>query len=135
MDRVSPFATPGKVPRLGSFSYYADPADKRDHLWSPILLRTFWWQARTGKKFIYMFPRHTLCWVQLAGMLVRAPCDTQAFVAANYGADWRTPVQEWDWKRSPPNVAPYGQWPPDTWPRTIQCDVCPNQVNLNIPYT
>lgn len=56
-----------------------------------------WWnggtQARTGLKFRYSFPAITLCWANLLRQLdVRIPCDTEAWVAANYGPTWRTPV-------------------------------------------
>jgi fukutin len=51
---------------------------------------------------------------------VRVPCETLAYVQANYGADWATPLRQWDWKSSPANVRPNGRWPPDLWPTVVQ---------------
>ncbi|XP_078657499.1 ribitol-5-phosphate transferase FKTN-like [Branchiostoma floridae x Branchiostoma belcheri] len=77
-------------------------------------------QARTGKKFKYIFPRFTLCWTEFLDMKVRVPCQTLAYIQANYGANWYEPVKQWDWKNSPPNVQPNGQWPEEEWPEVIQ---------------
>ena len=40
----------------------------------------------------------------------------------------------WDWKSSPPNVAPNGRWVESQWPVTIQCDVCLHKVNASSPF-
>ena len=55
---------------------------------------------------------------------VRIPCDTLAYIRANYGDDWMVPVTAWDWKASPPNVQPNGVWPRERWPEVIRCDSC-----------
>jgi hypothetical protein len=77
-------------------------------------------QARTGKKFKYIFERFTLCWTAFLGLMVRVPCDTRAYVTANYGVDWFRPVKSWDWKSSPANVHENGEWPEHEWNVVIQ---------------
>lgn len=100
--------------KLDIFFFYVED----DHTWNGGT------QARTGRKFKYRFPLFELCWGDLTGLAVRVPCDTEPFVAANYGTDWRKVVKQWDWKASPPNVKPNGVWPASLWPKLIQCDVC-----------
>lgn len=68
-------------------------------------------QARTGKKFKYMFPKFKLCWTLFLGLKVRVPCETITYIEANYGKNWYQPVTSWDWKKSPPNVRENGEWP------------------------
>ncbi|KAK4293586.1 hypothetical protein Pmani_033731 [Petrolisthes manimaculis] len=65
-------------------------------------------QARTGNKYKYVFPSFTLCWTEFLDIKVRVPCDTEAYIVANYGPSWFTPTQHWDWKASPPNVRENG---------------------------
>lgn len=36
--------------------------------------------------------------------LVPVPIDPESYLAHLYGKDWRTPVTQWDWVFSPPNV-------------------------------
>ena len=67
-------------------------------------------QARTGRKFKYIFPKFSLCWSSLAGLTVRVPCPIKPYVMANYGEDWAKLVKTWDWKASPPNVRENGEW-------------------------
>jgi len=103
------------------------------------LNKRFFWnggtQARTGRKFKYTFPVFKgLCWASLKGLYVRIPCNTETFVEANYGREWRTPVTEWDWKASPSNVNPNGVWNSQLWQQVIQCDVCKFKVDLKTPY-
>lgn len=83
-------------------------------------------QARTGFKFKYKFPPFTLCWTEFDNILVRIPCETQSYVEANYGKNWMVPVQHWDWKTSPSNVEPNGQWDASEWTETIQLIPMPN---------
>jgi hypothetical protein len=62
---------------------------------------------------------------------IRVPHPTLPFVQANYGvAAWAAPVAAWDWKTSPPNVRPHGQWPHDAWPEVVQCAACRHPVDL-----
>ncbi|KAI8490158.1 hypothetical protein Bbelb_322280 [Branchiostoma belcheri] len=77
-------------------------------------------QAHTGKKFKYIFPRFTLCWTEFLDMKVRVPCQTLAYIHADIGANWFEPVKQWDWKNSPPNGQPNGQWPVEEWSEVIQ---------------
>ncbi|PNF36025.1 Fukutin [Cryptotermes secundus] len=77
-------------------------------------------QAKSGKKFKYVFPRFTLCWTEFLELKVRVPCETQAYIEANYGSDWFTPMTRWDWKSSPPNVRENGEWPPDEWSEVMR---------------
>ncbi|KAJ9580943.1 hypothetical protein L9F63_023876 [Diploptera punctata] len=77
-------------------------------------------QAKTGKKFKYIFPRFTLCWTEFLELKVRVPCETQAYVEANYGSDWFTPLTRWDWKSSPPNVRENGEWASDEWAQVMR---------------
>lgn len=77
-------------------------------------------QARSGRKFKYVFPRFSLCWAELLELKVRVPCPTLDYITANYGAAWNVPVQTWDWKSSPCNVQENGVWPPAQWAELIQ---------------
>ncbi|XP_069682126.1 ribitol-5-phosphate transferase FKTN-like [Periplaneta americana] len=77
-------------------------------------------QAKSGKKFKYIFPRFTLCWTEFLELKVRVPCETQAYIESNYGSDWFTPVTRWDWKSSPPNVRENGEWPAEEWPQVMR---------------
>ncbi|XP_067002294.1 ribitol-5-phosphate transferase FKTN [Anabrus simplex] len=77
-------------------------------------------QARTGKKFKYKFPRFSLCWTEFLELKVRVPCELRAYIEANYGSEWFTPVSQWDWKSSPPNVQENGVWHREEWPHVIQ---------------
>uniref|UniRef100_A0A8C4NKA8 Ribitol-5-phosphate transferase n=1 Tax=Eptatretus burgeri TaxID=7764 RepID=A0A8C4NKA8_EPTBU len=67
-------------------------------------------QVKSGKKFKYLFPSFGLCWVDLSGLLLRAPCPALPYIRANYGHSWSHPVTHWDWKSSPDNVRPNGRW-------------------------
>ncbi|KAF3701583.1 Fukutin [Channa argus] len=77
-------------------------------------------QAKSGKKFKYIFPQFSLCWAELLDMKVRVPCETLDYVLANYGPSWSIPVMSWDWKSSPSNVQENGMWPPKEWVDVIQ---------------
>ena len=68
-------------------------------------------QVKSRKKFKYIFPKFLLCWSELNSILVRVPCKTHLYIEANYGKHWRVPVKTWDWKSSPSNVYPNGEWP------------------------
>lgn len=77
-------------------------------------------QAKSGRKFKYIFPQFSLCWAELLELKVRVPCETLDYVMANYGATWSVPVRSWDWKSSPSNVQENGVWPHDKWSDLIQ---------------
>ncbi|XP_069023615.1 ribitol-5-phosphate transferase FKTN isoform X1 [Embiotoca jacksoni] len=77
-------------------------------------------QAKSGRKFKYIFPRFSLCWVEFLELKVRVPCQTLDYVTANYGATWSVPVRSWDWKTSPSNVQENGVWPMVEWAELIQ---------------
>uniref|UniRef100_A0A4W6CLS2 Fukutin n=1 Tax=Lates calcarifer TaxID=8187 RepID=A0A4W6CLS2_LATCA len=77
-------------------------------------------QAKSGKKFKYVFPRFSLCWAELLELKVRVPCETLDYVTANYGTSWSVPVRTWDWKSSPSNVQENGAWPVAEWAALIQ---------------
>ena len=68
----------------------------------------------------YFFPNFTLCWTEFLGIRVRVPCETEAYIEANYGRSWFEPVKHWDWKRSPPNVRPNGRWADAEMDRVVQ---------------
>lgn len=76
-------------------------------------------QARTGKKFKYIFPAFTMCWTEFLDLKVRIPCETGEYIRANYGLSWFTPVKKWDWKSSPPNVRENGAWLESEWSEVI----------------
>ncbi|XP_077354633.1 ribitol-5-phosphate transferase FKTN [Festucalex cinctus] len=77
-------------------------------------------QAKSGRKFKYVFPGFSLCRAELAEVRVRVPCQTLDYVTANYGAAWRVPQRTWDWKSSPSNVQENGVWPLAQWEELIQ---------------
>ncbi|XP_050020833.1 ribitol-5-phosphate transferase FKTN [Alexandromys fortis] len=96
--------------KLDIFFFY----EETDHMWNGGT------QAKTGKKFKYLFPKFTLCWTEFADMKVHVPCETVDYIEANYGKTWKIPVKTWDWKSSPPNVQPNGIWPISEWDEVIQ---------------
>ncbi|XP_008324389.1 ribitol-5-phosphate transferase FKTN [Cynoglossus semilaevis] len=96
--------------KLDIFFFYED----RDLMWNGGT------QAKSGKKFKYLFPRFSLCWAELLELKVRVPCETLDYVMANYGTTWSVPVKSWDWKSSPSNVQENGLWPPAEWEELIQ---------------
>lgn len=96
--------------KLDIFFFYRES----DHFWNGGT------QARTGLKFKYSFPKFTLCWTEFIGLLLRIPCETESYLEANYGKQWFVPTKNWDWKSSPPNVKPNGQWESREWPETIR---------------
>ncbi|XP_032621734.1 ribitol-5-phosphate transferase FKTN isoform X2 [Chelonoidis abingdonii] len=96
--------------KLDIFFFYEDG----DHIWNGGT------QAKSGKKFKYLFPKFTLCWTEFVELKVHVPCETLRYVEANYGKDWKVPVKVWDWKSSPSNVQYNGMWPVDEWDDVIQ---------------
>jgi hypothetical protein len=96
--------------KLDMFFFYRE----KDHYWNGGT------NTKTGFKYKYSFLPFGLCWTDFLGLKVRIPCPTLPYIQANYGSDWFTPKREWDWKTSPPNVSPNGQWPLELWPQVIQ---------------
>ncbi|XP_068830137.1 ribitol-5-phosphate transferase FKTN [Capricornis sumatraensis] len=96
--------------KLDIFFFY----EETDHMWNGGT------QAKTGKKFKYLFPKFTLCWTEFVDTKFRVPCETVEYIEANYGKTWKIPIKTWDWKRSPPNVSPNGVWPVSEWDEVIQ---------------
>ncbi|XP_038048368.1 fukutin-like [Patiria miniata] len=96
--------------KLDIFFFY----DEKDHMWNGGT------EVRSGNKYKYVFPKFTLCWAELLELRVRVPCDTKRYIEANYGKEWNQKVTTWDWKRSPPNVRPNGQWDREEWGEVIQ---------------
>ncbi|XP_023237338.1 fukutin-like [Centruroides sculpturatus] len=104
--------------KLDVFFFY----EERDYVWNGGT------QARTGKKFKYIFPKFELCWTEFLELKIRVPCQTEDYIQANYGPNWFEPVKNWDWKKSPPNVEENGQWPIEDWPDVIQLIPIPEQT-------
>lgn len=96
--------------KLDIFFFY----EEDDYIWNGGT------QAKSGKKFKYLFPKFTLCWTEFVELKVHVPCETLQYVEANYGPDWKVPVKTWDWKNSPSNVQYNGVWPVDEWDEVIQ---------------
>ncbi|KAL8575321.1 hypothetical protein ACOMHN_003155 [Nucella lapillus] len=96
--------------KLDIFFFY----EEKDHIWNGGT------QAKTGKKFKYTFPKFSLSWTEFLGLRVRVPDPPLPYIEANYGKKWEIPVREWDWKKSPPNVAENGEWPPGEREEVIQ---------------
>ncbi|NWR21147.1 FKTN protein, partial [Emberiza fucata] len=96
--------------KLDIFFFY----EEDDHIWNGGT------QAKSGKKFKYLFPKFTLCWTEFVELKVHVPCETLQYVEANYGPEWKVPVKTWDWKSSPFNVQDNGIWPIDEWDNVIQ---------------
>ncbi|KAM9331557.1 ribitol-5-phosphate transferase FKTN [Gastrophryne carolinensis] len=96
--------------KLDIFFFY----EETDYMWNGGT------QAKSGKKFKYLFPKFTLCWTEFLELKVQIPCETLDYIEANYGRNWDVPVKVWDWKHSPPNVRPNGMWPLDEWDEVIQ---------------
>ncbi|XP_024897132.1 fukutin isoform X3 [Pteropus alecto] len=61
--------------KLDIFFFY----EETDHVWNGGT------QAKTGKKFKYLFPKFTLCWTEFVDMKVHVPCETIEYIEANYG--------------------------------------------------
>ncbi|XP_072009818.1 ribitol-5-phosphate transferase FKTN [Engystomops pustulosus] len=96
--------------KLDIFFFY----EEDDYMWNGGT------QAKSGKKFKYLFPKFTLCWTEFLELKVQVPCETIDYLEANYGKNWNVPVKVWDWKNSPSNVQPNGLWPVDEWDEVIQ---------------
>lgn len=96
--------------KLDIFFFY----EEADYMWNGGT------QAKSGKKFKYLFPKFTLCWTEFLELKVQVPCETLDYIEANYGKNWDVPLKVWDWKHSPPNVQPNGIWPLDEWDEVIQ---------------
>ncbi|XP_073082871.1 ribitol-5-phosphate transferase FKTN isoform X3 [Manis javanica] len=60
--------------KLDIFFFY----EETDHMWNGGT------QAKTGKKFKYLFPKFTLCWTEFVDMKVHVPCETIEYIEANY---------------------------------------------------
>nr|XP_012294519.1 fukutin isoform X4 [Aotus nancymaae] len=74
--------------KLDIFFFY----EETDHMWNGGT------QAKTGKKFKYLFPKFTLCWTEFVDMKVHVPCETLEYIEANYGAvalAWKNPISSW----------------------------------------
>ncbi|XP_049566932.1 ribitol-5-phosphate transferase FKTN isoform X2 [Orcinus orca] len=61
--------------KLDIFFFY----EETDYMWNGGT------QAKTGKKFKYLFPKFTLCWTEFVDMKVHVPCETIEYIEANYG--------------------------------------------------
>ncbi|XP_060702131.1 fukutin isoform X1 [Hemiscyllium ocellatum] len=96
--------------KLDIFFFY----EEDDYMWNGGT------QAKTGKKFKYIFPKFTLCWTEFLELKVQVPCKTLPYVEANYGKNWAIPISNWDWKSSPANVQENGIWPIQDWDEVIQ---------------
>lgn len=96
--------------KLDIFFFY----EEEDHMWNGGT------QAKSGKKFKYLFPKFSLCWTEFLELKVQVPCETVDYIEANYGKNWDVPLKVWDWKNSPFNVQPNGRWPVDEWDEVIQ---------------
>lgn len=104
------FRTEEDYVKLDIFFFY----EEKEYMWNGGT------QAKTGKKFKYIFPKFTLCWTEFLLMKVRIPCETESYIMANYGRNWQIPIKEWNWKESPPNVRENGQWDEKDWDEVIQ---------------
>ena len=71
------------------------------------------------------------CWPHLL-LFLWLPLTSRTCVGA-LKLSQATPVTQWDWKASPPNVKPNGVWPQLLWPQLIQCDVCHTKVDTLSP--
>ncbi|XP_058550651.1 ribitol-5-phosphate transferase FKTN [Neofelis nebulosa] len=60
--------------KLDIFFFY----EETDHMWNGGT------QAKTGKKFKYLFPKFTLCWTEFVDMKIHVPCETIDYIEANY---------------------------------------------------
>lgn len=100
----------GQDVKLDIFFFY----EEKDHVWNGGT------QAKSGKKFKYVFPLFTLCWTELLEVKVQVPCETLDYIEANYGKNWALPIKVWDWKSSPSNVQENGIWPISEWDEVIQ---------------
>nr|XP_010977002.1 fukutin isoform X4 [Camelus dromedarius] len=63
--------------KLDIFFFY----EETDYMWNGGT------QAKTGKKFKYLFPKFTLCWTEFVDMKVHVPCETIEYIEANYGKE------------------------------------------------
>lgn len=96
--------------KLNIFFFY----DEENFSWNGVT------RAHDGAKFQFIFPKFTLCWTEFLNTKVRIPCETRSHIEANYGQDWKTPLKQWIWYASPPNVIPRGYWDKREWDEVIQ---------------
>ncbi|XP_043783158.1 fukutin isoform X2 [Cervus elaphus] len=71
--------------KLDIFFFY----EETDHMWNGGT------QAKTGKKFKYLFPKFTLCWTEFVDTKFRVPCETVEYIEANYGLLTWDPVEDY----------------------------------------
>jgi hypothetical protein len=78
----------------------------------------YYLDAETGQRFHAAWPKgqppiryeydaFDLTTLVFMGQKLLAPADPEAFLAAKYGPEWRTPVVEWDWRWGPKNARPW----------------------------
>lgn len=83
--------------KVDVFFYYLDDAGRFHAAW-----------PAGGRPLRYSYWPFGLAPLAFLGHTFSAPDDTERFLAAKYGPEWRTPVVEWDWKWGPRNA---GAWP------------------------
>ncbi len=57
-----------------------------------------------GEMLTYEYPRLVLAQLTLLGRKFWAPHPAKLHLVTKYGANWRTPVTDWDWALGPANV-------------------------------
>ncbi len=78
----------------------------------------FWLDHGSLRKHSEMFGSHLPVTVETSrfgGVDVPVPRETEAYLAHLYGPRWRTPVRQWHWVLSPPNVELHLHWTDAIW--------------------
>ncbi|OQV20108.1 Fukutin [Hypsibius exemplaris] len=92
-----------KETKLDIYFFYKE----NDHVWNGATA------YHAGQKFKYTFARFSPCRASLLDIIVRVPCQAEQYITANYGRNWTRPVEDWDWRVSPPNAKLNGFWTPE----------------------
>lgn len=64
-----------------------------------------WYPLGKSESVVYEFPARLFAEFEryeVYGLPVWVPCPVESYLAAHYGADWRTPRPGWSWQTSPP---------------------------------
>lgn len=58
-----------------------------------------------SKEYIpYYYPKYQLCSAELLGHKLLTPCSPESVILFEYGNNWNTPIDNWDWVYSPKNA-------------------------------
>lgn len=85
--------------KLDIFFFYKE----NDRLWHGAWIRTKIDGARKDNLIRYYYDSFELKEASFYGIKINIPENTEKYVIAKYGKNWKQPVKEWDWAYDPSN--------------------------------